>query len=304
MGPIIAFKGEIIARDFMVSYPSGEPAWKPGIKIPDGSTIGMRWGGDITPYIGLASWLNSANSPRNVQLVLPFIPCSRQDKTGPVDGDQSEGINFILSMLLQAEEVTSLVTLDNHSPHPIDHWRGKAVNLPLASIVAKEMFPDVDIVVAPDYGAVNRAFGVSNAIGFRPVLWATKLRDQASGKILSLSLESPALTATMGADVRNILVVDDIIDGGYTFNLLGGELHKHFPEAHKQLLCTHGVFSTTAQARERGLNLPGCPLSSDESPFDSITTTDSCSNAIRGWNTDSVIHVVERLTLERSLLHA
>lgn len=294
MGPIIAFKGEIIARDFMVSYPSGEPAWKPGIEIPDGSTIGMQWGGDIAPYIGLASWLNSANSPRNIQLVLPFIPCSRQDKTGPVDGDQSEGINFILSMLLQAEEVTSLVTLDNHSPHPIDHWRGKAVNLPLSAIVTKEMFPDVDIVISPDHGALNRALSVAGAIGFRPVICASKLRDQATGRILSLRLESATYVAQANAeccDVRNILVVDDIIDGGYTFKLVANELRKIWPNARRELLCTHGVFNNQAEILSDAL-------------YSHITTTDSCKAAIRGRNVGRIIPVVERLTIDRSLLHA
>lgn len=303
MGPLIAHKGEIIARDFMVSYPSGEPAWKPGIEVPDGSTIGMQWGGDITPYIGLASWLNSANSPRNVQLVLPFIPCSRQDKTGPVDGDQSEGINFILSTLLQPEEVTSLVTLDNHSRHPIDHWRGKAVNLPLASIITKEMFPAVDLVIAPDKGAMDRALDVSRAIGFRPVVFCDKARDQASGRITSLELREPSdfLEKT---DIAEILVVDDIIDGGHTFRLLGEMLLQRWPDAGFSLLCTHGVFSTPAKAVERGSKLPGCPLTAGDRIFGRVVTTDSCQGARKFWNTDQIIPVVERLTIDRSILHA
>lgn len=289
MGPIIAHKGEIIARDFMVSYPSGEPAWKPGIEIPDGSTVGMQWGGDITPYVSLASWLNSGRSPRNIQLVLPFIPCSRQDKTGPIDGDQSEGISFILSMLAQPSEVTSIVTLDNHSQHPIDHWRDKAVNLPLASVLTKDMFPPIDMIVAPDAGAVNRAMDVSRAIGFVPVSWGTKKRDQATGRILSLDLLiEEALEPN--TEAKNVLVVDDIIDGGYTFKLLAEKLRGCWPNADCTLLCTHGIFS-------RGY----IPLDSE---YQRVITTDSCSAAVAGKNVDRIIPVVERLTIERSLLHA
>lgn len=291
MGPIIAHKGEIIAHDFMVSYPSGEPAWKPGIEIPDGSTIGMQWDGDITPYISLASWLNSARSPRNIQLVLPFIPCSRQDKTGPIDGDQSEGINFILSMLLQPEEVTSLVTLDNHSRHPIDHWRGKAVNLPLASLVSKEMFPDIDLVVVPDHGALDRALDVTRAIGFRPAIYGEKVRDQASGKILSLELTG----AEYFPNAKNILVVDDIIDGGYTFKLLAEKLRSYWPDSHRTLLCTHGVFSRS--------NTGSSYVPSDRE-YQCVITTDSCASARLGSNVDRIIYAVEPLTIERSLLHA
>lgn len=293
MSVIIAHKGEIIARDFMTSYPSGEPAWKPGIEIPEGAVIGMQWTGDITPYIALVSWIGGAHCQKGLHLVLPFLPCSRQDKTGPVDGDQSEGVNYIIALLLTAIEAESLTTLDNHSQHPIDHWRDLAKNLPLSSVVTKAMFPNIDVVIAPDKGARIRAEQVACGIDAREVFCAEKLRDQASGKILTLQLE----IAAQEISPSRILVVDDIIDGGRTFKLLAQELQRVWPDVPRVLLCTHGVFPSFDKRFAH--QMPGVPLWRDE--YTQIVTTDSCKNAVKGWNVNEIIPVVERLTIERSL---
>jgi len=289
MNPIIAHKGKIIARNFMTQYPSGEPAWKPGIEIPEGSVIGFQWNGSINDIVAFCSWMSTAShTPFGCTAVIPFLPCSRQDKDGPVEGDQSRGAGFILNML-QESNVEKVVLLDNHSTAILKSYGKFIEHRSLASVLLPDMF---DLVVSPDAGSLIRAHEVAGLYGV-PVVCASKTREQSSGKITSYNLN-----ALPSDELLEILVVDDIIDGGYTFKLLGERLESIFPNANFTLTCTHGVLSGYP-------NIPEC-----FNLYDEVLMTNSCSNASHmgmrfGFGERvRIIEVVERITIERSLENA
>ena len=297
MGPIIAHKGKVIARNFMTQYPSGEPAWKPGIEVPDGSVIGLQWKGNMNEVVALCSWMSTtAHTPFGCTAVIPFLPCSRQDKEGPVEGDQSRGVGSILNMLHDSN-IEKLVVLDNHSTSILKHYDGFVENQSLVSVLEKEngVYLPFDVVVSPDAGSLSRSHEVAAMYG-APVICASKVREQSSGRITSYSLP---VAQTHG--FKRILVVDDIIDGGYTFQLLAHVLRSHWPEVHITLVCTHGVLSAP----------PHFPAAMLE--YNKVWLTDSCENAKKAEYASircghekkvDIIEVVERMTIERSLQNA
>lgn len=289
MKPIIAHKGKIIARDFMTVYPSGEPAWKPGIEVPDESVIGFQWNGSINDIVAFCSWMSTtAHTPFGCTAVIPFLPCSRQDKEAPVEGDQSRGAQFILNML-QGSNVEKVILLDNHSTDILKPYGECVENLSLINVTSDL---DCDLIVSPDGGGIHRAHNVSYFNG-APVICGEKVREQSSGKIITYSFPE-----TVSKQYKKILVVDDIIDGGYTFTLLAERLRRIWPNAHITLACTHGVLSF-------------CPIiPSCFKHFSKVLLTNSCENAAvmanvaNEKNLVKVIEVVERLTIERSLENA
>lgn len=94
-------------------------------------------------------------------------------------------------------------------------------------------------IISPDGGAAKRAQQVAVALDLTtPVLQCDKIRDFPTGAILGLTM--PPLPV-----VGNYLIVDDICDGGWTFNKIA-EAFKADPlgaESNLALWVSHGIFS-------------------------------------------------------------
>lgn len=91
--------------------------------------------------------------------------------------------------------------------------------------------------VSPDKGAKDRVEYVAKLMNHGDVLVCDKVREVLTGKILSISLSG--LTDFKGGDV---VVIDDICDGGATFIELGQRLRLH-GAGRLILVVTHGIFS-------------------------------------------------------------
>lgn len=91
------------------------------------------------------------------------------------------------------------------------------------------------ILVAPDAGAAKKAAVIAGQGGFSDVLYASKSRNLATGEIVKL---------TLSGDVagKDVVVIDDIADGGYTFIQLAKLLDEGGAKT-KTLIVTHGIFS-------------------------------------------------------------
>lgn len=106
------------------------------------------------------------------------------------------------------------------------------------------------LIVNPDLGAqrrfehaVNMAYKYTPAMDsiFNATAWCEKHRDGKTGRIISLDIEKeyslPRIEQTKG----QILVVDDLCDGGGTFLLLAEKLRGVRPDASLELFVTHMV---------------------------------------------------------------
>lgn len=172
---------------------------------------------------------------------------------------QSELFLVILTFI-NAAQLAAIVCADPHSDvMPALVERIQVIEA--ADVVEAALDPAVRDrlvgVIAPDAGAVHRAGRVAQRLGL-PVFHAHKHRDFATGELSGFSCDP------LPSD-GDLLVVDDICDGGGTFRGLADAVPEAAGRLH--LWVTHGVFSGAAAALT--------------DRFETIATTDShpgCTN--------------------------
>jgi len=188
----------------------------------------------------LCAYLNALEGVPAIHLYLPYFPGGRQDRT---DGTCPLTVDMYAAILYAVNSAgidgdLFLYTFDIHSQEALstigDH--APVINLSVQSLDVSKMDADIDTIVAPDKGAVDRALMFRSA--FFPdagVICFEKERDFNTGRILSYKQkENPIYSIG-----EKTLVVDDICDGGATFNLLADAIG----ETDLQLYVSHGIFS-------------------------------------------------------------
>lgn len=173
---------------------------------------------------------------------IPYFPYARQDRVC----NPGEALSVALfTKLLNAMELESVGLLDPHSDVTPALVKNSVVYTQqdfLEEILAfQRLGIDTDriVLIAPDAGAVKKTKALSSYLESRALvseyMTATKVRN----------LETLEITETrFDGDVkdRNVLVIDDICDGGRTFIELAKQLRA---QGCKQLslFVTHGIFS-------------------------------------------------------------
>lgn len=169
-----------------------------------------------------------ACGPRRLGLFLPYFPGARQDRRQP-------GTPFTLSIYAEAIKRLGLdvvVTLDPHSDV-------LSACLDVEIIHSFEAMPDVsgyDGFVVPDAGAEKRVHAAARALGVETIVYARKTRNTRTGALSGFRCEPLPVPG------GRYLVVDDICDGGGTFNGLADVIHAG-DRARLDLWVTHGIFS-------------------------------------------------------------
>lgn len=169
------------------------------------------------------------NQGDEVWLFAAYFPGARQDRT---DGQTPVTAMLIYSMFEQVAD--RIYTFDAHSSV-------------IASRVDKNFMPtDLEFslqtntcIIVPDAGALERCADLENSKGWgNPLTQCEKHRDFATGRFTGFKM--PPLK-TRGL----YLIVDDICDGGGTFNLLAQEFEKDPLSKDSRLLLwvSHGIFS-------------------------------------------------------------
>lgn len=170
--------------------------------------------------------VETIEEPRPV-LFMPYSPGARQDRT---DGTAPLTKVLIANMF---PNTNNLHVFDLHSFLPTYNWRPRNW-MPTDLIVPVK--PDVVGIIAPDKGANERAMRFRDHFYPKlPVYHCTKERDSDTGRLSHYSM--PALHK----EGRHI-VVDDICDGGGTFNLLA-EAYRRQTRGPLELFVSHGIFS-------------------------------------------------------------
>lgn len=234
-------------------FPGGEPH----VKI-DMSKINTEEQGRILLFFKLRSWLDVGfallildaldRERRDFTMFMPYFPGARQDKTSP-------GTAGTLDVILNLFNCYGTIhVFDPHSDHlgkrgGVHAWM--PADLPLLTAES-----DVVGVIAPDAGAMARASAFRDVFYPNMQLYTcTKSRDPATGALSNYIM--PKLNRA-----GRYVIVDDICDGGGTFNLLADEFGKQNNSDKKlSLFVSHGIFS-------KGLE-------NIDDTIDRITTTDS-----------------------------
>lgn len=177
------------------------------------------------------------NPAAQIHASIPYLPYARQDRVC----NSGEALSLgLFAKMLNAMRLDEVELIDPHSDVAaavIDRSFVTTQKHILARIIENQVLSlnirDL-LLVAPDAGAVKKIKALSDALDI-PYVTATKSRD----------LKTMTVTQTrLDGDVagKNVIVVDDICDGGRTFIQLGRVLRD---EGCKELslLVTHGIFS-------------------------------------------------------------
>lgn len=219
---------------------------QPHCKIPDIE-------GDILLFLKLRNWMDvgvaacvidalSRGSTRLMSVFIPFFPGARQDKMDK--GKYPFTLELMIKLLLinttgargHYRNPFTPVVFDPHSKVLTNMWPFIVFDLIDLNIPRKS---DVAGIIAPDAGALNRAEDFR--LRFYPkthLVMCSKNRDAKTGGLSGYRMDK------LPKEGR-YLIVDDICDGGGTFNLLAKEFCKD-PLGDKsklELIVSHGIFS-------------------------------------------------------------
>jgi len=171
----------------------------------------------------------------HIDLHMPYVPYARQDRIC------KEGESFSLKVfadLINDLQFDNVYVEDAHSNVALDLLEN-CVNLTQVGLLSTtdlgDTIQNADYIVAPDAGAMKKAEALGKFYQ-KPVLQCAKFR--VSRDVIRVDL----LNAP--ADIKDsvLVVVDDICDGGGTFNALA--LSPEIAEAKElHLIVTHGIFS-------------------------------------------------------------
>lgn len=159
--------------------------------------------------------------------VVPYMPFARHDRKN--DTYDSCPVTFVLDLLASVH----VITIDPHSD-----VTGIFPSYPQAEVVKlyeHEGLFSYDLVVAiPDAGATKKAYSWING---RDTVQCLKTRDPKTGKLSGFRAVDPELV-----EDRDVVIIDDICDGGGTFLGLGDVLLDHGARS-LSLGVTHGLFT-------------------------------------------------------------
>lgn len=167
-----------------------------------------------------------------ISLMLGYVPYGRQDRVC----NEGEALSIaVFANLINSQGYDRVVIVDPHSDVT------PALIHNVVVIRQDEVYYEVigdrftfATLVAPDAGAAKKAASIAERVPMN-VVYASKARDLATGQITHLSFSDNVAE-------HEVIVVDDICDGGATFLKLGEQLRKA-GVLKMHLFVTHGIFS-------------------------------------------------------------
>lgn len=182
--------------------------------------------------VGMAVDVLRQQGYTNISLNVLYLMAARMDRA--INSFQPFTLQLV-ARFLNSLGLAKVRILDVHSQVALNLIRGSKNVLPKAIYTQIANTLDGDFYVcSPDKGAVER---VTNITGMEPEVQGTKKRDVTTGSLSGVTFGS--VKNIRGA---NILIVDDICDGGGTFVGLAEKL-KEAGAKDLYLYVTHGIFS-------------------------------------------------------------
>lgn len=253
-------------------FPGGEPH----VKIPDFEE-------GVILYLKARTWYDTTfgalvidalrRQGKLLEAFIPYFPAARQDKTNGRAPLTLEVVGNLIGS-------SPFSVFDPHSDkinvytYVIEAFMPENLELPIV--------PNVVGIITPDKGAHARAAAFRNK--FYPdadEIICEKVRNQDTGYIERYDIIKPPTRA------GHLIVVDDICDGGFTFNLLADALDKdpYGKDSTLELFVSHGIFS-------KGLD-------AISPKYIRITTTDSwcrlpSSNRLTVISLDPILETIKK----------
>lgn len=189
----------------------------------------------------------------HIQLFVPYLLGARSDRRFHKGG--TNYLAEVVAPVINSLGFSRVIVMDPHSDVTAACINNLFIidNTLLVDFAGKEIYgkdieeTDSFMLVSPDTGAMKKMYKLALDINYkRDIIFAIKHRDVSTGKILETQV--PYNGNSVGMD---LIVVDDICDGGYTFVELGKilveQMERHTGKFGRKgklyLIVTHGIFS-------------------------------------------------------------
>ena len=184
---------------------------------------------------------------KEIHLYTPYFLGSRSDRKFE-EGSNNYLKNVICPIInsLKFESVTVLdphsdvleACLNNFKKEPtikLAQFALDKINRYPSSIIQKDKF----ILISPDAGANKKIFKIADKLGYKgDIITCSKSRDE-NGKLSRVDVP-----LRLGLDKQDLIIIDDICDGGATFINIAKEIKsKSWLTGKIYLIVTHGIFS-------------------------------------------------------------
>lgn len=216
-------------------FPDGtSQVWKlPETLIGTKNTVKWKFTheGEFIELAQLKQLLDTYGSDHTI-LELTYLPYGRQDK------EVSNSSTFALrtfSTLLNSLNFDKVVILDPHSSIALELIKNSSAIYPTSQLQQIMLDTGTTLVCYPDKGAVTKYSQVYKELVGSAYIYGDKVRDQLTGNITHYQIVGDSYG-------ENILIVDDICDGGATFKLLAKDLLAAGANS-VVLFVSHGIFS-------------------------------------------------------------
>lgn len=218
-----------------MTYPAGEPhvRLRPGfIAGPaDLHVVAEAYDWNDLMNIKIADAV-FRNNGITATFVVPYMPFARHDRKN----DNNESIPILHVFGIMAG--TRIVTIDPHSD-----VSGAFPHIPQSEVVGaflrKGLFEcpgnSGPVIAIPDAGAAKKAY---SWLAGMDVVQCLKTRDPKTGRLSGFQVVDPEGVVAG----RDVVIVDDICDGGGTFNGLANELYGA-GALNLRLAVSHGIFT-------------------------------------------------------------
>jgi ribose-phosphate pyrophosphokinase len=198
---------------------------------------------DVMALLLTVDAVRRVNSSTKISLTIPYFPYARQDRVC----NEGEALSVkVMADLINSLHCESVHIYDPHSdltPALLHRCKvSKMAHLISNSSLVHLIREGNWVLVSPDAGAEKKTAELAKVLSSEQkkisMICARKVRDTLTGEILSTKVsEDPLLIRG-----RDLILVDDICDGGRTFIELAKVLKSQGAEK-LFLYVTHGIFS-------------------------------------------------------------
>lgn len=202
----------------------------------------LRSSDDIMTLLILTDAIKRVNPQITMNLIIPYLPYARQDRVC----QPGEALSVrVMADLINTMGYDEVIFHDPHSDVGVA-CVNNGVHWPVEIIM--DGFTDTDkhngfnqkikkmTLIAPDAGAMKKVAAVAKYFEASNVIECGKTRNVKTGEITGTYLGKGTVKG------KDLLIVDDICDGGMTFIKLAEALLVKKPKS-ISLYVTHGIFS-------------------------------------------------------------
>lgn len=179
-------------------------------------------------------WFKLENYKPRIVLNIPYFPYARQDRV--CNPGESHSMR-VIAKIINSLNFSKVKVFDPHSDVVEALINNVVIETPLEALtdILYNQPVGTVILVSPDAGAHKKVQKLAKSFGLG-IIHSDKERDVATGAITGARVDSPHVGD------KNLMIVDDICDGGMTFLNLVPELRK-ITSGKVFLFVSHGIFS-------------------------------------------------------------